>query len=182
MRGRPLVLIVTAPPWRIERAAEEIGDTLYALDKDLIITVKHEYSVALVYTFISPEKCIKEIKRTPPAYASRILPIYFHGNPQTNDAIEAVSHLLNIIDANARDKSIGLEVQVRGKCLDKGTILSVLKNHYPLLSENKSTIDYLIRIEVVCPMLLAGFVVDKMDRVSRWWRQLEDKRQKIQNK
>lgn len=159
-RGRPLILHATVEPWRAEQAELELGDALYRLDPGLVIE-RPAPTVIHVYASLDPWRAFNEVVRYPPAYVSRLLPVEAHLEPgDPGRAVETVTALLQAKGVAEAE----LEVRVRGDCVDAEAVEEGLASR--LRVRRKAA--WLVRVEYVCPVGVAGVVEDRSDRVEYW--------------
>jgi hypothetical protein len=158
-RGRPLVLHATTEPWKLERAIEELGDSLYRLDPDLVVEQASQ-TVIHVYALIDPLRAFEELRKSPPAYVARVIPVEAHLRPSTSDALSKAIQLLQLRSV----KDVEVEVKVRGDCVDGDVIEDSISRLYTV----RRKASWLLRIEYLCPKGVAAVVPDRMDRVERW--------------
>ncbi len=160
--GRPLILYATAEPWEAEKAVEELGDALYRLDSGVVVE-REAPTVITVYALVEPWRAVAELRRSPPAYVSRVLPVEAHLRPHPADA---ASKVLALLAERGVRGPVEMEVRVRGGCVDPAPVEEAVATAYGVRRRS----GWLARVEYLCPVGVAGVVPDREDRVDMWRR------------
>jgi hypothetical protein len=176
-RIESLVLLATCKPWSVPRAIEELGDALYAYDRDVCIDVDEVYPLLYVYSSVlKPSKVFMLIVQEPPAYVERIIP---------------VDMVYNTIILNKRDIEVfaaRLAEFVRAKGVDSVNVEARKRNYYIKTSHDNKSLTNLIsniianngirvlrrssnalRVEDSRHGIVIGLILEGSDRL-RYWR------------
>ncbi len=163
------ILLVTAAPWCLEKALEEVGDTLYPLDAT--VHVVEECGVLLVYaSTLTPWRAIGELMKYPPAYASRIVPIEELVPSSPDHVVGAVKRIIEA--RRLRLERYAVQVYRHGVNVDTdewrhriGELLARELGSPPWRGKPR----YVVDVELLCKGSAVVSVLPwKLDRVSVW--------------
>ncbi len=172
-----LVLLATCKPWSVPRAIEELGDALYAYDREVCIEVDEAYPLLYVYSsLLKPGRVFALIVQEPPAYVERIIPvdmIYDTIISNENDIEVFATKVTEFVKAKGID-SVNLEAKKRNYYIKISRDNKSLTNLISKIIASKG-IQVLrrssnaLRIEDSKHGIVIGLITGGSDRL-RYWR------------
>ncbi len=172
MHTRKPVLLIVSEPWSLERAVEEVGDTLYVLDENIEIEVIAP-TLALAYSrMIAPWRAIGELMRNPPAYARRIVPIESIVNANVDDVVRTVVKVIRTRGVNLEAK-YNIEIHKHGFNVNQGEMERIRRRIEETLGvpDKRKKPRWSILLDFISNTRLVVSVTPyKLDRVSYWRR------------
>jgi len=163
-----LRLIATAKPWRLQRAEEELGDSIYTLDSEVRLEVDKFYPLIYVVSVVDSMKLFRIVVKEPPAYVERLVPVESLVN-NLDDAVIFVKKKLAGLEVGA----VNVEVKPRGYFLS-GSEKRIVKDFVDVLAEAglvfRRKTQYAVKVEDTRYGIAVSVIRNGWDRISYWRR------------